>query len=167
MTVFNTGNNVYIKMIHQVYFLIKKQTTLIIMSTIMSFTIYTIANIGYWLHFYFETLIYIDIVSNCWCLWLIFAFNNNYYLSICKLCIKLNENCCVMNTTKLKHIGHLTVNGNIEALLDTPPTNDRILPFLSQNLNNDGRSSSSKAHANANPAQQKAIVHVLSNNLVD
>eukprot|EP01084_Bolivina_argentea_P267069 453224_1 len=80
----------------KIFKLMKKQTTLVFVSTISTLILWSIANILMYTNddVFLQILIYFDIFINCLCLWMMFQWNDKYYFTCCKLCIIVNEKFC-------------------------------------------------------------------------
>ena len=72
--------------------IIQKQSTLIFVSTFSTIILWSLSSI-----LYFESIplvqiwIYLDILINCICIWLMFSFNNGYFRKYCKICFRFSD----------------------------------------------------------------------------
>mmetsp|Transcript_46562 Transcript_46562/g.77371 ORF Transcript_46562/g.77371 Transcript_46562/m.77371 type:complete len:380 (-) Transcript_46562:334-1473(-) len=67
----------------ELYSVIKKQTVLVIISTLSTIILWTVANILAFYGSFLQILLYVDVTINCLCLHLMFGFNHKAYKKYC------------------------------------------------------------------------------------
>eukprot|EP01083_Nonionella_stella_P014355 40350_1 len=84
------GSNTSSSIIHhsnafvlQLYKVVKKQTILVLLSTISTLLLWSAANVLYFYGSFLQIFVYIDISINCLCLWLMFGWNDAIYDKYC------------------------------------------------------------------------------------
>ena len=91
------------------YNLMKKQTILVTLSTCSTLLFWSATNILHFYGSYAQIFIYVDISINCFCLWLMFGWNQKYYKKYCLCgwivgvtCFKLLKNEHMQKVSQLK-----------------------------------------------------------------
>eukprot|EP01083_Nonionella_stella_P019395 53904_1 len=74
--------------------LMNKQATLIMVSTISTSVLWSLANVLHYFGSFLQVLIYLDITINCFCLFLMFSWNHALYKKLCAPFALVNRFCC-------------------------------------------------------------------------
>eukprot|EP01084_Bolivina_argentea_P090615 163246_1 len=77
----------------KLFALIHKQATLVVVSTSSTIVLWSLSNAFYWLKFksFVQIWVYMDILTNSVCIWLMFTFNQKCYQRYCKICRFCND----------------------------------------------------------------------------
>eukprot|EP01084_Bolivina_argentea_P019527 36294_1 len=96
-----------VQSLSKVHRLMNKQTTLVMVSTVSTSILWTVANVLHFMNSFMQVLVYLDISINCLCLWLMFPWNERLYIKFCRPCAALNDFCCsnFKKSQRLRQIG--------------------------------------------------------------